>query len=37
MKFEEIADLVKEEIEKMSDKELQDWCDSQECYDYLNR
>ena len=37
MKFNDIADLIRKEVDGMTDKQLQDWCSSQECYDYLNR
>ena len=28
---------INELVDEMTPKQLQDWCNSQECYDYLNR
>ena len=36
----ELIDLIEKAIEEanaMSDEQLQKWCKSEECFDYLNR
>ena len=32
-----LIDKIKKDVSNMTSKQLQDWCNSQECYDYLNR
>lgn len=32
-----MIDKAKEEANNMTDEQLQNWCKSKECYDYLNR
>lgn len=37
MNLDDKLDLLKEQVNNMSSGELQSWCNSQECYDYMNR
>ena len=33
----ELLDEVRWQMDKLTPKQLQDWCNSKECFDYLNR
>ena len=32
-----LIDKLKIDVDNMTPQQLQDWCNSKECYDYLNR
>ena len=32
-----LIDKIKKDVNNMTPQELQNWCNSKECYDYLNR
>ncbi len=32
-----LIDKIKLELDQITDEQLQVWCNSKECYDYLNR
>lgn len=32
-----LIDKLIKQVDSMTPQQLQDWCDSKECYDYLNR
>lgn len=37
MNLEEKLDLIREQVDNMTSEELQYWCDSTECFNYMNR
>jgi len=32
-----LINKIKKDVDNMTPQQLQDWCNSKECYDYLNR